>query len=299
MTLARSLRALYGMWPRLRGWGAVGMLSLLAAPALAPSAAVAQPNGIFSVFAQCPASTPGDVECIFGEVTGGELSIGAVRVPIDRSLVLQGGDIPVGYPEDPSEIEFFLLPAKNGRIISNTGLEIPGGLQRFVDVNCASLGAVCGVSASVEVLLESRDRPVLNERYFVTGTGAGMILPVRIHLNNPFLGGQCYIGSELTPLQLRLTTGETHPPAGFKPLHGSGGDLRTLQEKGQLALRASGVSLVDNTFAVPGASEGCGLFRSPIDRALKIPDKAGENAAVLNATLLITSSEAVLASETW
>jgi hypothetical protein len=262
------------------------------------SAAIAEPQGIFSVFAQCPTNIPGDELCIFGEVVAGEMSIGAVRVPISKGLLLRGGGIPVGYPEHPSENEFFVQPPKNGETLSKTELEIPGGLHSLLNINCASLGSACGVTATLELLIGPRDRAIINEFDLFSGEAAGMILPARIHLNNSFLGYRCYIGSELTPLQLRLTTGETHPPAGFKPLRGNGGIGETLEEKGELAFRARGISLVDNTFLAPGA-EGCGLFRSAIDSRLKLPNKAGENAAVLTSTLVLASSEAVLASEKW
>jgi hypothetical protein len=262
------------------------------------SAAIAEPKGIFSVFAQCPTNTPGDDQCIFGEVTAGEMSIGAVRVPISKGILLRGGGLPVGYPEHPSEIEFFVLPPKNGETLSKTELEVPGGLHSILNINCASLGSACRVTATLELLIGPRDRAIINELYLFSGEAAGMILPARVHLNNSFLGSRCYIGSESTPLQLRLTTGETHPPAGFKPLQGSSGIGETLEEKGVLAFRARGVSLVDNTFLAPGV-EGCGLYRSTIDNRLKLPNKAGENAAVLTTTLFIATSEAVLASEKW
>jgi hypothetical protein len=251
------------------------------------------------MFAQCPTEMPGDELCILGEIAGGEVSIGAVRVPINRTLVLRGGEVPVGYPEHPSEVEFFMVPAKNGETLSKNELEIPGGLQSLLNVNCPPTRTECRASLSIELLINNpRDRPIINEYAFANGTARALILPVRIRLNNPFLGNRCYIGSEPTPLQLQLTEGETHPPAGFKPLHGHLGTPETLTEKGELALRLRGVSLVDNTFPVP-AAEGCGIFRSLVDSRLKIPNKAGENAAVLNATFWIAATEAVLASEKW
>jgi hypothetical protein len=262
------------------------------------AAAIAQPQGIFGVFAQCPTSIPGDELCISGEVVAGEVSIGPVGVPIDKGLLLRGGGIPVGYPEHPSEIEFFVQPPKNGETLSKTELEIPGGLHSVLNVNCASLGTACGVTATLEPLIGPRDRAIINEFDLFSGEAAGIILPARIRLNNLLLGHGCYIGSESSPLQLRLTTGATHPPAGFGPLQGDGGIGETLEDRGLVAFRDRGVSLVDNTFLAPGA-EGCGLFRSAIDSRLKIPNKAGENAAVLKSTLFIASSDAVLASEKW
>ena len=45
-----------------------------------------------------------------------------------------------------------------------------------------------------------------------------MKLPVKMHLENPFLGSNCYVGSSSSPLIWNLTTGTTAPPA---PTHQS------------------------------------------------------------------------------
>lgn len=276
---------------------ATAVVACVSALTLAHTAPAA-PTGIFRSFSQCPTAALGDAQCIAGEVVGGEMSLGAVRVPIVRPLLLRAGDVPVGYPSHPSEIEFSLLPPTSGEMISQTELEVPGGLQRFADVSCADLGRACKVTMTIEAMIGQSNRAILNELAFNEGKGAALVLPVRVHIHNPFLGNACYIGSGATPLRLHLTTGATQPPAGFKPLRGSAGPTETLEEKGEVALRAREAILVDNTFAAPGA-EGCGAFRPLLDSDLKIPNRAGENAAVLDATLLIATSQAVLASEKW
>ena len=44
--------------------------------------------------------------------------------------------------------------------------------------------------------------------------GVALKLPVKVHLENPFLGSSCYVGSSSNPIIWNLTTGTTEPPAG-------------------------------------------------------------------------------------
>ncbi|HXB63905.1 MAG TPA: hypothetical protein VNV42_03405 [Solirubrobacteraceae bacterium] len=276
---------------RRRALVAVVMALVVSLGALASaSPAVAEPKGIFKIFRECPTATPGVAQCIFDQLSSGEFSIGAVRVPIDKALTLQLGDIPV----DGSEVEFFGVPAKNGESLSKTELSLPISI----------LGTV--VTATPELVISAKNQLIINESKLVNEDGAGLTVPMRLHLVNPVLGDSCYIGSESNPLLLRLTTGATHPPQGFESLQGAIGTPETLEEKNQYVLRITGNSLVDNTFPAPGA-EGCGDTSSgkgsldgAIDEKLKIPDKAGENAVVLGGELnLVGPVEVVVDSESW
>jgi hypothetical protein len=252
------------------------------------SSALAEPTGIFKVFEECPRGTPGIVDCVFGRITGGEFAIGGARIPIDKTLTLQVGEMSAGNPEN--EAEYFGLPAKNGESLSKTELNVPANLF--------------GLEVTVRPeLVSSKERQlIINEFALTREEGAGLTLPLRFHLKGPFLGESCYIGSESDPAQLRLTTGETHPPKGFSPLHGKAGTVSGLQENGHDLLHLTGLSLVDNTFSLPGV-EGCGegvssrLLDMILDEILKIPNKAGENAAVLRAEMEIVSPEELTASE--
>jgi hypothetical protein len=285
---------------------------------LASSSAMAEPKGIFKIFNQCPTEIPGNELCTYNETTSGEFKLGTSKVPILNKTILQGGALPTGNPENPRE--FFALPAKNGESLSKTEQNVPGGLTGLVNCEeikgegffekaarefCKSIfeNKVTGVQAVLELVATEKNPAILNEFALTREEGTAVTLPVRVHLKNPFLGNGCYVGSTSSPLQLHLTTGETHPPVGFKSLHGALGNPETLEEKEQVMLRLSGNSLVDNTFSAPGA-EGCGEFlfikgflNSIIDGKLKIPNKAGENSAVLNGTLNSAAPEAVIASE--
>ncbi len=131
--------------------------------------------------------------------------------------------------------------------------------------------------------------------------GTGLTLPVRIHLKNPLLGNQCYIGSESRPIELHLTTGEHSPNSPNKPIHGTNGKERVVEEYERLVASLVETSLVDNTFSVPVA-EGCGESFSSIidpllDSKLKLPSPDGYNTAILTGTVYVATPEAVEANE--
>ncbi|MFI5091246.1 MAG: hypothetical protein ACHP7P_14450 [Terriglobales bacterium] len=282
------------------------------------SPAMAEPKGIFKIFKQCPTEIPGIELCNFAQTTSGEFKLGTTTVPINKTITLQGGDLPTGNPENPAE--YFALPAKNGESLSKTELNVPGGItglikceeikgeglaEKFLRGLCKETleKGITAVSATTELVASRTNPAIFNEFALAEREGTALTLPLRVHLKNPLLGNSCYIGSESHPLQVHLTTGETHPPAGFTPLHGALGTPETLEEKELRMLRITGNSLVDNTFSAPG-SEGCGeffIFKGFLDglinAKIKVPNKAGENAAVLNGELNAATAEAVVASE--
>ncbi len=272
---------------------------------------MAEPKGIFNRFKQCPTEVPGVTLCQFAQTTSGEFVLGTTKVPINKTITIQGGGIPTS-PE--TEVEYFLIPAKNGESLSKTELNVPGGLTGLV--NCEEItgngffekaareackaifeNKTTGVTATTELVANAHNPAILNELALVSQVGTALTLPVRVHLKNPLLGNSCYIGSEASPLQLHLTTGTSGA------LKGKRGETETKEEKGLELLRLFNNSLVDNTFTAPGA-EGCGEFLfikgyldGILDSKLKIPNKAGENSARLNGELYATSAANVIASE--
>lgn len=296
---------------RIAAVAAVAALGAL----LMASSAFAEPKGIFKVFNDCPTSTPGNALCNYAQTTSGEFSIGSVKVPINKTITLQGGAVKTGG-SNPNE--YFLLPAKDGNSLSKTELNVPGGLLDFV--NCEEIKgsgffeslerATCkaifenkttGVTATTELVANMSNPAILNLAAIILEEGTGLTLPVRVHLKNPLLGEGCYIGSEAHPIQLHLTTGTTAPPLPNKPIKGSGGIFSEEEEKGWSLTLVENNSLVDNAFSVPVA-EGCGGFFSflidPIvDSKLGLPSAAGHNTAILSGNLRSAETAAVLASE--
>jgi hypothetical protein len=280
------------------------------------SSASAAPKGIFSVFAQCPTSTPGNAICTYAQTTSGEFSIGSTKVPINKTITLQGGGVLTGS-SNPNE--YFLLPAKNGESLSKAELNVPGGLTGLV--NCEEIkgnglleklergtckaifeNKTTGVTATTELVASASNPAILNlASLFLGENTTALTLPVRVHLKNPLLGEGCYIGSETHPIQLHLTTGTTSPPPPNKPIKGNTGVFTEEVEKGWSLTVAKGNSLVDNSFAAP-AAEGCGglfsfLINPIINSKIGLPSAAGHNTAILNGSLKAAETEAVVASE--
>jgi len=298
--------------------GMAVMVPLVSLAAASP--AMAQPKGIFSIFANCPLGTikalgvpPGDALCQDGLTTSGEFAIGSTKVPISKTLTLEGGAIPTGNEE-----EYFLLPGANGVSLSKTELNVPGGLLDLI--NCEEIkgeklleklergtckaifeNKTTGVTATTEVVANEHNPAILNTANLSFGEGTAITLPVRVHLKNPLLGSGCYIGSESSPIELHLTTGTTSPNPPNKPIKGKVGKESNEKEFGHFLLKLKENSLVDNAFSVPTA-EGCGELLSfiidPIvDSKLKLPSADGNNTAILNGELNTATAEAVEASE--
>lgn len=283
-------------------------IATLASLVLVSQAMAAAPKGILSLFAGCPIKAPNAFLCQYGQTTSGEFSIGATRVPINRTITLQGAAI-----STEGESEYLLAPALDGILMSKTELNVPGGLRDLVSCGgikgtgmqeslernacktAAANSASNGVTATTELASSAQHPPILNFIDLEIGSGIALTLPIKVHLKNLLLGSSCYIGSGANPILLRLTDGMTLPGLPNKPISGSVGIFDVLEE-GTL-LRFSKNSLVDNSFAVPRA-EGCGgafssLITPVVNAKLGLPSPAGANTAILNGTLNATTVEAM------
>jgi hypothetical protein len=152
-----------------------------------------------------------------------------------------------------------------------------------------------GVNATLE-LARPASEMVLSQRNLVFEEGLALKLPVKVHLENPFLGSECYIGSSSSPLIWNLTTGATTPPAGTASIHGASGEIHFLEE-GEIA-EFTGNKLVENNWSAPGAS-GCGgfgveLILNPIlNASVGVPAAAGKNTAILENQVFVAEAEGV------
>jgi hypothetical protein len=277
------------------------LLAISATLVAASSSVAATPTGEFSVFAQCPYETSGVHACIYAQTTSGEFVVGKKTVPITKTITLQGG-----ISENEAE-ENELVAATNGETLSKTPQNVPGGLAGLV--NCKEIkefiekilceytleNSVTGVSATTE-LAQGASAVRVNTSELLAGEGVALRLPVKVHLENPFLGSECYIGSSSEPLTLELTTGKTSPPPPNKSIEGKIGTV-TPTEEGRIA-NVTGNSLVDNAFAAPGVN-GCGgsilsLILDPVvNTELGVPSAAGSNTAILSGMLKSANASAV------
>ena len=277
------------------------MALVFAGPALAK-----KPTGDFVNFGNCPTKTAGVNFCVFGQTTSGEFKIKKTEVPITKTITIQGGII-----EGETGSETWVNAANGAETLSKTAQNVPGGVLKLVAPSFfpeplkkiwEELIAKSALGASATAELEGKitiSRPNL-----LTGAPDALSLPVRVHLENEFLGSKCYVGSSSKPVVIELTTGETSPPLPNKSIKGSLGEPELKDETNLLILRKN--ELVNNSFSAPGA-EGCGsqilfgIFTGLIDEAvnaeLGLPSAAGNNTAIFKGSLENASAAAVVASE--
>jgi hypothetical protein len=286
---------------------AVATTSVIALLAFAGSAIAKEPTGDFSVFKQCPRFTPGVNFCIFSQVSSGEVQLGTTSVPVKNTITLQGG-YDRNEESEPATESF--VGAINGETLSKTPQPVPGGLLGLVKCNDISNfivklacelvfeNALTGVNATTE-LAKPASAIGINTDNLTNVEGVSLSLPVRVHLENPFLGSECYVGSSTKPVTLNLTDGTTNPPPPNKPIKGKLGNLQFKDEFTLIEITNN--TLVDNAFAAPEAT-GCGgifsfLIDPIIDSKLGLPSAAGRNTAIQNGTQKSATAEVVIRSE--
>jgi hypothetical protein len=277
---------------------------LIAALAVFGLAATAQAKltGNYTKFAQCPYSNLEVRKCIYSVTKGGEVVLGSKKVPIVNPVILQGGTLPVNEEEFAK-----FVGATNGVTLSKAPQPVPGGLAGIV--NCKEISdfflrlscevtfenGLTGLNSTLE-LARPASEIVVSENHLAAEEGVALKMPVKVHLENPFLGSGCYVGSSSSPLTWNLTTGTTAPPPPNTPITGKAGFVEFLEE-GRIAVSKEAV-LVDNAWSAPGAS-GCGgflveLILNPIiNSAAGVPAAAGKNTAILKNELNIASAAAV------
>jgi hypothetical protein len=271
-------------------------LTALAALAFAGSAS-AKLTGEFAKFAQCPYNNLEVKKCMYSPTEGGEVVLGTKKVPITSVAYLQGG---FGKPNAETGFSKF-YEALNGITLSKAAQNVPGGLLGIVPpekspalVKLLSAfffeNGLTGISSTLELAKPASEIKV-SENHLAEEEGIALELPVKVHLENPFLGKSCYVGSSSSPVTFKLTTGST----ADKKLKGFGGEVELFEEGSVLQLKNA--VLVDNTWTAPVAS-GCGgilsfLVNPIINGQIGLPATAGKNSSVLKNTINIASRAAV------
>jgi hypothetical protein len=275
-------------------------------PALTAQAPAKEPAGDFAVFKQCPRFTPTVNFCIFAQIGSGEVKIGTTAVPIHKTITLQGGYF---RDEEVEPVKEIFFGAINGETLSKAPQAVPGGLlgivapgllpkslqtifNEFVDRGLTNVTATTELARPAGSIGLSTDN-LINEE------GTGLSLPVKVRLNNPFLGSDCYIGSSSGPVTFEAGTGTTRPPAPNRPIKGRLGNLEFKDELTFIEVTEN--TLVDNSFSVPRAS-GCGgalslLIDPVIDAKLGLPSPAGKNTLIQHDFVKLATAGTVIASE--
>jgi hypothetical protein len=257
-------------------------------------------TGEFSKFNYCPSTNAEVKKCLDSVTVGGDIILGKKTTPIESPVTLQGG-----YGKANAEHISKFFEATNGITLSKTPQNVPGGLLGIVPPESSPPlvkllskfffeNSITGVKATLE-LAKPASEIQISEFNLLIEEEVALKLPVKVHLENPFLGSSCYVGSSSSPLIWNLTTGPTAPPGPNTSIHGTSGLLEGKEEDEIITL--TGNELVENAWAAPEAT-GCGgilsfLVDPVIDSELGLPAKAGMNTAILKNNIAISSAAAV------
>lgn len=281
------------------GVACAAMLVIALASLAFAGTAVAKLVEPFTKFQYCPYKNPEVARCQVAVTKSGEVILGSKKVPIVNPVTLQGG---FSEPDPVTKFSKY-FGATNGITLSKTPQPVPGGLAGIV--NCKEIknivlrvscevtfeNGLTGLNSTLE-LAKPASQIKISESNLSRKEGVALQLPIKVHLENPFLGSSCYVGSESAPIIWNLTSGVTSPKAPNTPIEGSAGKITFLEEG--LILRLDNNKLVENNWSAPGVN-GCGgflveLILNPIiNAAAGLPAAAGTNTAILNNTIEITT----------
>jgi hypothetical protein len=273
----------------------VALMAPLTGLGIASPVVAKEPTGDFAIFKQCPRFAPGVNLCLYSQITGGEMTLDKLTVPIVNTVTFQGGLVEEEQP--PFAVTF--VAALNGETLSPTPEEVPGGLSSLIDCDeikgkgflrrawrraCKNVfenSRFTAVYATTE-LARPASEIYVNKRNELVEEGTALTMPVRVHLENPLLGRRCYIGSSADPIMFNFTTGTTSPPPPNKPISGSFGLIK-VKDEFEFAEVTEHLQ-VDNTFSTPEA-RGCGgpfsfLIDSLINGKIGLPSPAGYNTII-------------------
>lgn len=301
---ARTAPAASPRGRRLRAAAAaLGAGSLIAAAGAAPASAATAPGGPYAGMGTCPLSSPalqnpddGAVGCVVAVVDGGSFTIGSQVVTIPASAPVttefgvywpNNGPV-VSFPDGNSAEVFSTVAPTDGKELTAAPIDVPiPGIANFWPGVTSAITQIepAGPVSGFTPLAAGESYPVFK-------------LPIRLHLENAFLGPDCYVGSASAPIVLEPTTGTTSPPPPNKPITGDPGTIGFGNDPngyGDAIVGFTGATLVDNSLAVPGAS-GCGPFGGfdwIVDLLFGLPSAAGHNAVTfkgVNTTLAVDTS---------
>jgi hypothetical protein len=254
----------------------------------AGSASAQTLNGIWGPFTRCPVdsaamlATDGvssDPVCIANSSPNGSIKLG------NSTQTTGATNLQLGAVADDATGEFSLIAPPGGALVSEP-VNVEGGLLGLM---CPSdiplVSAICeGLVGSplnaVTAVVEPAGAPSDFNSGAALSLGVPIItLPVKVHLQNPILGPNCYIGTDSNPIVLR-------PENTTRPsISAAIGDLDgTPNPSGPLARLGGTSTQGDDSFAVPGAT-GCGLFgvlNTAVNQQQGLPSPAGNNNLVLN-----------------
>jgi hypothetical protein len=221
-------------------------------------------------FAHCPVDVKKVKLCLFSSTTSTTFQIGSTVVSSTSPATIS-----LGVEFDKSGQPIAVLPDDGTQALQSPAINLPGGLLGIPGVPDGGVLAVTVTPQAVGV-------PTLSLFNLLQGTGPGLTLPIDVLVSTPtgLLGPDCTIGDASDPITLNLTTGTTNPPPPNTPITGAPG---TVSSKSNGTLTITGMTLVDNAFAVPGAYNcgPAGIADPILDLDKGLPSPAGTNSATL------------------
>ena len=248
----------------------------------------------FTKFAQCPYNNPEVKKCIYSVTNAAKWCSATKKVPIEKQVVLQGG---YGAVEAGRRLRANSSPPPTASRSPKPRRTSPAGCL----ASCPKPLACPGQSADQILLRKQPDRRQLDPRTGKAGDrhpdhennlaeeeGVALKMPVKVHLENPFLGKNCYVGSSSSPIIWNLTTGT--PPAGAQQTDHRQSRRSRIPRRRPDPRSSKTTELVDNAWSAPGAS-GCGgilsfLVNPIINAQLGMPPPPGNNTAILKNTIM-------------
>jgi len=271
---------------------AFGALALLVP---AGSASAVKLKGHWAPVNRCPVDNPAVVGadgvneiaiCVASSSPNGSIKLGKMETTATGATDMQFALVTSG------DGTFTAISPEGGAILSEP-TKVKGGL---LNISCGEGPDPLAIRAICRTLIE--DSPLnkvtatvesagpISDFDLLAGLSEGLpilTLPVKIKLNNPLLGNNCYIGSNENPIVLQpANTDLTNVQVlfgSFDPLTGEEADDG---EMGLIGL--SGAIQGDSDFEVPKA-KGCGLlniFDGAINQRVGLPAAAGVSELVLN-----------------
>jgi hypothetical protein len=251
--------------------------------------------GDWAPFTRCPVNDPtmlatNNPACLASDSPAGSIKLGNTTATTGDSNLQLGLPSVHGVAFDPT------IATPRGGALDAASVNVPGGLLGLMCPSNVPLVTLLCNQATNNLLnkLTAVLKPAGNPSNFnlFAGLSPGkpiVTLPVKIQLQNPLLGSNCYLGSNSRPILLRPQT--LVPGAVSAQSFDANG---TPDSNGVLdVIRISGATQGDSSFAVPGAS-GCGgsilapLLDAAIDAKDGLPSPSGSNSLTLrNATASI------------
>jgi hypothetical protein len=283
----------------------------------ASSALAKEPTKSPKIFKNCPVNGFGEgrleprpqEDCVYGQTTpkaGGQFTVGPITTPLTSSIRLQYG---LAFGSEQEEIEkeekgegseqlLFYVPPQNGaEAITPAPQKVPGEpIAHITPAEQEELGwpeslkysyahAKKGALKTVYETIEGAGgTPYTSINRILNAEGTGVEVDVKVKGENKWLsqlGDVCYIGSEAEPIVQRLTSGPSTSPLTGETIEGTRGELSFVYDKqtGGIGMAVLyGAKLVDNTYAVPGASctgPYASVIAATIDKEFSVPQPAG------------------------